>query len=267
MMLKRIILGGLLSLMATAALAQNGGIVVSPTIVVFDGRERSVSLTLLNSGTTEQTYRVSMVNRRMLPDGQLVEAETPAAGEGFADRLVRYAPRQVVLPPREPQTLRILLQAPANLPDGEYRSHILLQQIPDLEAAEAPSERRATGLSMTLKAVFGITVPLIVRKGELAAEVAVADPEIVKLADGQQGLKLKVQRSGKRSVRGDLAVTLDGKRVGELNSVSVFMSTPYREVVVPLEKGTTLNGRKIAVAFRESEGGAGLATSANLVVR
>ena len=146
------------------------GLLVSPTYVLLDGRTRSQALLLSNRGVSPETYRITIVNRLQKSDGQLVETDKPGDGEGFASTIVRYAPREVVLPPDKPQTVRLLLQMPANLPDGEYRSHILFQQIPTAKPTDDVSTTVAPGLSVTIRAVFGVTIPLIVRKGALAAE-------------------------------------------------------------------------------------------------
>jgi len=228
-----------------------GGILVSPTYVLFDGHERSKSLMLTNRGDAPETYRVSIVDRRQLPDGQLAETDKPGPGEGFASHLVRYAPRQIVLQPNKPQTVRLLLQLPPDLPEGEYRSHILLQQVPTV--SETPSPEKAQGLSVTIRAIFGVSVPLVIRKGALAASASLSDLHAVRLPDGREAITLKLSRSGTRSLRGDFSVLADGASVGQLKNVNVFLSTPYRDVTIPLTAAGELKGRRLAVEFSEGE--------------
>ncbi len=236
-----------------AALPSGPGLLVSPTYVLLDGRTRSQSLMLSNRGNAPQTYRISIINRLQKPDGQLAETDTPAAGEGFASSMVRYAPREVVLPPNRPQTVRLLLQMPADLPDGEYRSHILFQQVPMAVASEDAATQVAPGISVTIRAVFGITIPLIVRKGALTASASVSDLHIVRVADGQPSLALRLNRSGTRSLRGDVTVLVDGDQAGLLKNVNVFLSTPYRELTIPLTFSGDLKGHKISVRFAEDD--------------
>ena len=99
------------NLEATTAQAA-GGLVVSPQLVELDSRNRSQVLTLANRGTETQTYRVSIVNYRMDAAGNLHPTDTPAEGEGFANALFRYAPRQITLELGKPQTVRILYRRP-----------------------------------------------------------------------------------------------------------------------------------------------------------
>ena len=236
------------------ALAQNTpGLLVSPTYVVLDARTRSQALLLSNRGTAPETYRITIVNRLQKADGQLVDTDKPAEGEGFASTIVRYAPREVVLPPDRPQTVRLLLQMPGNLPDGEYRSHILFQQVPTEKPIDEATTDAAPGISVTIRAIFGVTIPLIVRKGTLAATASLSDLHVVRLAEEQPGLALHLNRTGTRSLHGDLLAQIDGSLAGQLKNVNVFLSTPYRELVIPLTWKGELKGHHISVRFAEDE--------------
>jgi hypothetical protein len=241
--------------------APPGGLLVSPSYVLFDGRVRSKSLLLSNRGIATETYRITIVNRLQMPDGQLVATDKPPEGEGFAGPLVRYAPHEVVLSPDKPQTVRLLLQLPADLPDGEYRSHILFQQVPTETPSESLPLPNAPGLSVSIRAVFGVTLPLIVRKGALTASASLSDLRVIRLAEDQPALALHINRAGSRSLRGDLAVLLDGETVGRLKDINVFLSTPYREVVVPLTAKGDIKGHRIEVRFNEDEEIPGAATA------
>jgi hypothetical protein len=246
----------------SAPVVNGPGLLVSPTYVLLDSRTRSQALLLSNRGTAPETYRITIVNRLQKADGQLVDTDKPADGEGFASTIVRYAPREVVLPPDKPQTVRLLLQMPASLPDGEYRSHILFQQVPTAKATDEPGAEVAPGITVTIRAVFGITIPLIVRKGPLAANASLSDLHLVHLADEQSGLTFHLNRSGTRSLRGDLLAEVDGSLAGQLKNVNVFLSTPYRELVIPLAWKGDLKGHHLSVKFAEDESIPGPASAA-----
>jgi hypothetical protein len=245
----------------TSLPAPPGGLLVSPSYVLFDGHVRSKSLLLSNRGVTTETYRITIVNRLQIADGQLVATEKPPEGEGFAAPLLRYAPHEVMLSPNKPQTVRLLLQMPADLPDGEYRSHILFQQVPTETASESLPLPNAPGLSVSIRAVFGVTIPVIVRKGQLAATASLSDLRLTQSADDQPALALRINRAGSRSLRGDLAVLLDGDPIGQLKQINVFLSTPYRDVVVPLAAKGETKGHRITVRFNEDEEIPGAATA------
>ena len=58
-----------------------GNLAVVPSRAVFEGRTRSIELSLLNRGTKTTTYRISMINRRMRADGSFEEVDEPRPGE------------------------------------------------------------------------------------------------------------------------------------------------------------------------------------------
>jgi P pilus assembly chaperone PapD len=240
-----------------------GGLVVTPQLVELDSRTRSQVLTLANRGSETETYRISIVNYRMDERGDLHPAEAPAEGEGFANALFRYAPRQITLEPARPQTVRILYRRPANLQEGEYRSHLLFQQVPRAETPSAVSAA-GEGLSIQIQTVFGVTVPVIVRHGTLQAAGVIQALEPVKLGNGSPAIALRIVRSGAKSLRGDLVATVGDAEVGRLNNVAVYLSTPHRDVVLPLdsERLSGAAGQDVRVEYRErpEHGGASLAS-------
>ncbi len=243
-----IVLG--LALLLPVAVQAAGGLVISPQLVELDSRQRSKVLTLANRGEQAQTYRISVINYRMDPDGNLYPADRPIAGEGFATGLFRYAPRQITLEPGRPQTVRILYRRPANLGEGEYRSHLLFQQVPKARPAVA-EQGAGAGLSIQIEPIFGITVPVIVRHGKLEANGELTDLNMTNV-NGNAGISMRIARSGSKSLRGDLVASIDGENLARLNNVAVYLSTPYRDVVLPLkpEEAQAVAGRKVLVEYR-----------------
>lgn len=120
----------LASLILLASHAFAGELMVHPTRVVFDGNTRTAQIDVINSGTETMTYRISLIRRRMTDTGEFVPVESAHEQERFADEMIRYSPRQVVIPPGGTQAVRLQLRKPANLEDGEYRSHLLFQALP-----------------------------------------------------------------------------------------------------------------------------------------
>jgi P pilus assembly chaperone PapD len=229
-----------------------GGLVVTPQLVELDNANRNQVLTLANRGTEAETYRISIINYRMDGQGDLHLTDTPAEGEGFAGALFRNAPRQITLEPGQPQTVRILYRRPANLQEGEYRSHLLFQQVP--KALPSSLNAQAVGgLSMQIRTVFGVTVPVIVRHGRLEAEGALTALKPIERADGTPGIALRIARGGAKSLRGDLVALLGGEEVGRLNNVAVYLSTPHRDVELALDPARLPqgSGNEVVVEYRE----------------
>lgn len=229
-MLKQI---GILLLLASHAMA--GELMVHPTRVVFDGNTRTAQIDVINSGAETMTYRISVIRRRMTETGEMVAVESAADGERFADEMIRYSPRQVVVPPGGSQAVRLQLRKPAGLEDGEYRSHLLFQALPPADRARTASPSPSgNDLQIELTAVYSVSIPLIVRHGATAAEVAIRD-----VAVQDQAVTFTLDRKGTRSVYGDLIVSLHGARAQErvlarANGVAVYTPNGSRRVRIPL---------------------------------
>ena len=118
-----------------------------------------------------------------------------------------YAPRRVTLPPREPQTMRIAARAPKDLPDGEYRVHLLFRAVPPPTPVEAPKDVK--GVSFKLTTIYGVTIPVIARFGNLEATAAIANVKRT-TADGKPAISLQLTRKGDRSTFGEVRVMKAG---------------------------------------------------------
>ena len=236
-------------------------LMIAPTRIVFDKNQRAAQLDLINSGSETSTYRISIVNRRMGEAGEFSAIDSPAPGEQFAGDLLRYSPRQVVLEPGGGQVVRLSLRKPADLPAGEYRSHLIFEKV---AAAKGATSLEAQGappgeVSVQLTMLVGISIPVIVRHGETAASVTLAGLELQKPVAGQPAtLALVLQRSGNRSVYGDLGATFTPQggaeqEVGKAGGVAVYTPNPLRRVKLALQPpaGLALARGTLRVTFRE----------------
>ena len=233
-----------------AALPCRADITVSPTAVLFDGETGTKAITVKNTGAKEQTYRVSLVNFRMAADGSMTPVTTPAADEHFAIGMVRFTPRELVLAPGASEVVRLQV---ANLRPGEYRTHVIVQQVPDVDALQAPPFAPANGVAMDLQAVFGVAVPLLIRQGDLPAAVSFGEAHLASMPDGRPAVALRVERTGERSVRGELSLRHDGKEIGFYDGVSIYAPASYRDVLVPVDAkdGATLRDGSLKATFQE----------------
>jgi P pilus assembly chaperone PapD len=255
----------------SAAPAQAAGdLLVAPTRVVLDGK-RGTEVILNNIGTEEATYRISLELRRMTDLGKLddIAAENANDGEKAALEVIRFAPRRVTLPPNQPQSVRVGLGDISALPDGEYRAHMLFRAIPN--AAAATGEETATeGVKINLIPIYGVAIPVIIRKGELKATAALADASLAQTVDGQT-LQFHLSRSGTRSVFGDVHVTRPGVKDPLLvaKGLAVYPELQSRLVSLPLapEQAAALKGEVVISYYEAAEAGGGLIAQLRTVLR
>lgn len=244
-----------LSLPSTASAV--GDLLVAPTRVVLDGA-RGTEVILSNIGTDTATYRVSLELRRMTPEGTLDDVDITKANdkENQSLAMVSYAPRRVVLAPNQPQAIRIGLRPPADLPDGEYRVHMLFRAIPAARPVETPVQ--TSGLSIALTPIYGVTIPVIMRKGKLEAVASLANARLQKGPEGPE-LALTINRQGTRSTFGLIRVFKPGKAdpVVEARGIAVYPEVAARTVELPLDPAVaaTLAGPATIQYVEEPEAG------------
>jgi len=228
--------GAIMAGVPETARAGVGDLLVAPTRVVLDGR-RGAEIILNNIGEEPATYRVSVEFRRMTPEGTLVDVSAPNAEEEAAADMIVYAPRRVTLAPHQPQSIRIAARPPKGLPDGEYRVHLLFRAIPPATPV-APKEAQAaaSGLSFQLVPVYGVTIPVIVRLGNLDAAAAISNVGLEK-KDGKSLISLDLSRSGTRSTFGEVRVLKAGVKdpIAVQKGIAIYTEIGSRHVAIPLD--------------------------------
>lgn len=240
------------ALTSSDAGAQNvaKGLIVSPERVVFETGQRIQELILANRGDTASKYRISIVNRKMDEWGNLSETTVPANNEFFADSYIRYAPKQITLAPRETQKIRLMSRLPQGADAGEYRSHILIQELPDAKPAQSVDGSDDGELGVNVTAIFGISLPIILRRGDLTMSASIKNPKIEK-RDGQTFVNFELHREGNRSLFGTAKVLTDGKQIGILRNVATYLSTPLRNISVRIdpEHANNLSTKELQITF------------------
>ncbi len=245
--------------LASSPVHAAGDLLVAPTRIVLDGL-RGTEVILNNIGNETSTYRISLELRRMNPDGTFVDITPENANEREkrALEVISYAPRRVVLPPNQPQAIRVGVRAPDGLADGEYRAHLLFRAIPSAKPVVKSATQPTQGVSISLTPIYGVTIPVIVRQGQLVATAGIADPQIVTTADGP-ALKVKLTRTGTKSVYGRIRVLKPGldKPAFEARGVAVYADNAERSVYLPIsaEQDKSLRGPVTVQYIDDADGG------------
>jgi P pilus assembly chaperone PapD len=262
-MLRKTIFGLIGASVSAAALtapahgAGGGDLLVAPTRLVMDGR-RGTEVVLNNIGSEPATYRVSLELRRMNAEGKLDTVETPSPAEAAALDMIAYAPRKVTLQPNQPQSIRVGVRPPDGLLDGEYRVHMLFRAIPEAQPASA-AQPATENLSIALTPIYGITIPVIVRTGELAAQAAISDAKVV-TTGSQRSVSFELARTGTRSLYGDVKLARPGAETIVLaRGIAVYPEIARRNVTLPLEAGATGGSAILQYVERPEDGGRVLA--------
>lgn len=249
-----------------------------PTRIVVSGTQRSAQVEIVNRGDKPETYRITIVNRRMSETGEIVEAKTPEPGEQFADTMLVYSPRQVTLQPGASQTVRVSVRKPAGLADGEYRSHLQFDRVADATAAsdlEAVGKTEPGQVSIVFRALIGVSIPVIVRQGTTSATVTLDSLAIVPAkGEAPPALSFVFNRQGTQSVYGDVVATYTpagGKTVvvGKVSGIAVYVPNAARKAQLPLTlpKDMALRGGTLKLTYSErADAGGKLIAEAQIAV-
>lgn len=248
----------LLLLMPFIASAQ-GDLLITPHRVVLEGNKQIEEIVVANIGQDTAFYSISLIEYRMTDDGSLEEITEPTPGLKFASPILRYFPRSIELAPNESQVVRIQVRRRPGLEEGEYRSHLYFRGVPRQEPLGREAETDTTGIGIRLIPIYGISIPVIVRIGNLSASCTIGELALEQKEEGSPVLKLVLNRQGTKSVYGDLTVdyvspTEERINVGKVRGIAVYTPNTVRRFSMPLTvpEGVNLNNGKLVVRFSDA---------------
>ncbi len=234
---------------------------ISPLRVTFDGRDRSALITLVNRSEETNTYRINWGDKHFNSETSRYETidELGTAGGGVSE-IIRYSPRQITLKPGEKQKIRLAIRKPADLENGEYRSHLVFEKVPNIPAQTAAT---TPGSTMKLYVNLSFAIPVFVRHNISMDDVMV---EMTNLSIGKSDdrenipvLNLTASKQGEQSAYGKILVhnmntdNTPGSVVGILNNAAVLKENAYRNFIVDLDEGPITSNRLYVVYKGESE--------------
>ena len=253
---------------------------ISPKRVTLDRNHRSASVYVFNQGNAAATFDISLVDRVMLPDGQIIsvaDAQTKPDAKPVADRVksarpyLQVSPRRVTLGPSQGQTIRLrVASAPDEAGVAEIRSHLTIATIPSRESgvtAEAASASTAPNeLRFSISAMFGLSIPALVRLGtadvkagmeNAAVRYAQADTAHDAVAPRTAVLDLDLVRQGANSLFGVVEVRLQGRPrteppIGLARGVGVYTEIDRRTMHIALSRAPA-PGEHLEVTFTDDD--------------
>ena len=209
-------------LAGTAARAH--AVSVSPTALYIDSRTRTGVLTLFNSGSLPEEITVDFAYGFPQSDsaGNVTVSTTkdPGPGEPSALAWMRAFPRRLLLQPGQRQIVRVLVEPPADLPDGEYWARVLISS----RGGQPPIEQTQGDVRLQLNVQTTLVMAANYRKGDLHTGVNVTAASAHRTADGVQ-LQVDLTRNGNAAYLGRMRAEL-------LDAGGNALSTLYDDVAV-----------------------------------
>lgn len=249
---------------------------ISPRRVILGPRERSAAVYIFNQGTAPVLVDVALVDNVMLPNGEIIplpdaerrgaEALEHARRVQSAKEAIIATPSRLELPAGGGKTVRLRAQMP-EATGQEFRTHLTVTSVPPPNAgltAEQAAELREGELQFSVQTLFGISIPLFIRQGELPVTAGFGpmtfdqDPPSAAVPGGQPVLVVPVLRKGARSIFGNIEVRSGTGRnaelVGAVRGVGVYTELDQRTVRVPLQRRANA-GETLVVTFVDAEDG------------
>jgi len=227
-----------------------GNLLITPRRVVFEGNKQSQELTLANTGADTARYTISMIQYRMTEEGGFEQIEQPEDGQFFADKYLRFFPRSVTLPPNGSQVIRMQYRKMPDMQTGEYRSHVYFRAVPnETLLGEEENNKDTTAIGVRLVPIFGISIPVIIRNGELQGGIELTNIALDLRNDTVPNLSVTFERSGNKSIYGDLVVSWmkdngDPIEVGIVRGIAVYTPNKLRKFKMQLKNSPAVNYTK-----------------------
>ncbi len=238
-------------------LFSQGNLLVTPTRVSFEGNKTREDLNISNIGKDTAVYVISFLKYRMNENGSFTELDRNDQSIQFADEYIRIFPRRVTLPPNESQTIRLQYRRPSDMKPGELRSHLYFRaekETAPLGMDEATND--SVKMSVRITPIFGISIPVIVRHGDLLLNMNISDVNL-NMNDVSTGtLSMFLNREGNRSAYGNIKVVFQpthGKEVeiALANGVGVYTEIARRHFTfrIQLNEGVKLSNGKLIITY------------------
>ena len=228
----------LAALLATSP-AMARAVTVSPNALFIDSRTRSGMLTLYNPGTLaeeiEITFAFGYPQSDLAGAISVALADSAPAGEPSVLGFVRAFPRRLRLEPGQRQTVRVLMQPPAGLAEGEYWGRVLVRS----RGGRPPVEQQQGGIRMQIDLETVIVGAVNYRNGPVRTGVAVdsARASVTSAGDSVR-VVADLRRLGNAAYLGRLTMELvgaDGRVIGSVQEdLAVYRTLRKIEwIVVP----------------------------------
>jgi hypothetical protein len=247
-MIRRIVSLATLAALVLAAAARLGAISVSPLMLVIDARTRTGTLTLYNDNPLPEEIEISFGFGYPVSDStgkvRVELADTAPTGEPSAVTWMRAFPRRLLLQPGQRQVVRIIVQPPAGLPDGEYWGRVLVTATggrPPIEQEIRPDVR----VAVAVKTVFAPAV--LFRKGNVSTGVTVSGARAQNTPQGAR-LVLDLERQGNAAFLGRITAELqapDGRVMAADSDVVAVYHRLRRDLVLTPPAGASLAGARV----------------------
>lgn len=202
-------------------------VLVSPTIVFISDKNPTGRITLLNRGNSIQEVSVYFSFGLPVSDSlgniSVTFQDSAVTDPRSCLEWARAFPKRVIVGPDESQTVRIMMRAPDNLPDGEYWARIMVRS--QKAAVEVPVAGEQEGIRTQVNMITEMAIMLKYRTGDLISDMELQNASAV-LKDSTVEVMIDLENRGNVSYMGMLETRLldsDNKEISSnLRKIAVY---------------------------------------------
>lgn len=219
---KLFLLACLLTLSVLFPAAHAYAVKIIPPRLVIGSDVKVEHLFIKNNSSETKAFRFGWKHIAMDKEGNVINLDKIGIENGpteykAADDLIRFSPRRAVLKPGQTQRITLMLRRSSKIPEGEYRSHFLVEREPLTNAIQKISEEENTDTtssveeaaspSVKVDVMVSRAIPIYVLNGETTASLKILSADIKQNpdktnSDAKQLVHFKVQKDGNRSIIG-----------------------------------------------------------------
>lgn len=209
-----------------SSMGVNANLLISPTRINFNDRDRIQEVILINTGSQERIYRIGWSEKKALEEGGYAKLEESDTSVSPLRPYIRFSPRQVKLQAGERQIIKLQLRKKTGMESAEYRSHLAFTVLPPEEPISSTDDDPVDGIRMKVNMFLSYSIPVLYHPSTPDVAVSITQHSISLRNDQSADLNLVLARSGNNSAYGRLEVyaEIDGeqKRIGLANNVAVY---------------------------------------------
>ncbi|MEM8986282.1 MAG: hypothetical protein AAGC95_06115 [Pseudomonadota bacterium] len=217
---------------------------VSPLRAVLSEQTTRMSVTVMNQSDRLLDVRAQWLELSATEQGGYAPASPQIQGGLSASPYLLVSPDNVRIAPGRQAAFILHLAPEATPPAGERRSHLLIEG-----AAAATRARKASLADIPLDMKLGVSIPVLLRRGNGDATARIAHAEFSRKPDGGLTLITDIDRDGAFSAYGRLVARWrqtgadEAEIIGVLDNIALYTDIPRRRAGIPLIRSDVDGGR------------------------
>ena len=239
----------------------HASLLITPLQVVLQEKDRTTEIVLVNTSNETKTYRLRWEQLDQIDGvGGYVPVEEAVRKERLdLEDFAVFTPRQITLGPNEKQTIRLAVRRPADLPEGEYKTHLKFAIVPNVAPKEDDRKLSQNEIGIGAKVVASYSIPVVYRAGDYDTKITIGMPNISRNPKTSNIIiMLPMDRSGKHGAIGLINVyyTPEGGQeteIGALGNASLYSEIKHRDFTIVTQEQNLQPGQ-LRIAFTKAEG-------------